>query len=305
MASPPAVTKFVFIVGSARSGTNWLRRLLSQSANVATGPETHLFSSYLQSLAESWRRHDGTHVGLSHLITEDELVEWMRGFAGLCLGRIADNRRGAGIVVEKTPKHGERAADILRLFPKAYFIHIIRDPRAVVPSLRAASRSWGSRWAPGNIRDASRKWRKDVMAIRSIPSLTERYREVRYEDLHANGADEIMRLFEWLGEPVGSEEAAAYVAASAFEKVRPKVASAADVDAQFYRRGEVDSWRRELSGSDIAIIERLTRKQMAEFGYQPVASRRDRMLAGARLQSYRLANKFAKAVRAGADRIKP
>ena len=78
-----------------------------------------------------------------------------------------------------------------------------------------------------------------------------------------------------------------------------------DVDKQFYRRGEVDFWRRELSGSDIAIIERLTRKQMAALGYEPVAGRRDRMIAEARLRAYRAANKLAKAVRAGADRIKP
>jgi hypothetical protein len=296
--------KLVFIVGSARSGTNWLRRLLSQSPNVATGPETHLFSSYLRSLEDTWHRHRGTFVGLSHFISEDELAEWMRGFAGLCLGRIADARPGAQIVVEKTPKHGEYAPDILRLFPEAFFIHIIRDPRAVVPSLRAASRSWGSRWAPDRLADASRKWRRDVMNARRAASLTERYTEVRYESLHADGAAEIVRLFAWMGEPVSREEAEAYVAACAFDKVRTTVAEE-DVDKQFFRRGEVDSWRRELSGSDIAIIERLTRKQMAALGYEPVAGRRDRMIAEARLQAYRAANKLAKAMRAGADRIKP
>ena len=114
-----------------------------------------------------------------------------------------------------------------------------------------------------------------------------------------------MRLFAWLGEPVSREEAESYVAASAFDKVRPTVSAPEEVDAQFFRRGEVDSWRRELSGSDIAIIERLTRKQMAELGYEPVAGRRDRMIAEARLQAYRAANKVAKAVRAGVDRIKP
>jgi hypothetical protein len=295
----------VFIVGSARSGTNWLRRLLSQSRNVATGPETHLFSSYLLSLDETWHRHQGTGVGLPQLISEDELAAWMRGFAELCLGRIAEGRPDARIVLEKTPKHGEHAADILRLFPKAFFIHIIRDPRAVVPSLRAASRSWGSTWAPGRLADACRKWRRDVANARTAGTVTERYCEVRYEELHADGPGEIMRLFAWLGEPVSREEAESYVAASAFEKVRPTVSSPEDVDAQFYRRGEVDSWRRELSSSDIAIIERLTRKQMAELGYEPVAGRRDQMIAEARLQAYRAANKFAKAVRAGADRIKP
>jgi len=294
----------VFIVGSARSGTNWLRRLLSQSPHVATGPETHLFSSYLLSLEETWHRHQGTRVGLPSLISEDELAQCISKFAELCLGRIAERRPAARIVVEKTPKHGEHAAKILRHFPKAFFIHIIRDPRAVVPSLRAASRSWGSKWAPGLLADASRKWRRDVEGARGAARLTERYREVRYEKLHADGPGEIMRLFAWLGEPVSRQEAEAYFSASAFEKVRPEVASN-EVDAQFFRRGEVDSWRRELPGSDIAIIEQLTRTQMAALGYEPVAGRRDRMVAGARLHSYRLADKVAKAVRAGADRIKP
>jgi hypothetical protein len=296
--------KLVFIVGSARSGTTWLQQVLSQSSNVATGPETHLFSSYLRSPEDAWRRHEGTYVGLSHLVTEDELAEWIRDFAEFCLGRIAERKPAARIVVEKTPKHGECAADILKLFPEAFFIHIIRDPRAVVPSLRAAAGSWGSRWAPKKLTEASRKWQKDVENARRPASLTERYREVRYESLHADGAGEIARLFAWMGEPVGDGEAGAYVAASAFDKVRSAVAEE-DVDKRFFRRGEVDSWRRELSGSDIAIIERLTRKQMAALGYQPVAGRRDRMIAEARLQAYRAANKFAKAARAGADRIKP
>ncbi len=120
--------KLVFIVGSGRSGTNWLRRLLSQSPNVATGPETHLFSSYLRSAAESWRHFDGSKVGLAHLISEEEMLAWMRDFADMCLGRIAEKRPNARIVLEKTPNHGGRGAEILQLFPDCYFIHIIRDP---------------------------------------------------------------------------------------------------------------------------------------------------------------------------------
>ena len=114
-----------------------------------------------------------------------------------------------------------------------------------------------------------------------------------------------MNLFEWIGEPITAANAKAYVDAAAFDKVRPPALLREEADRQFYRRGRVDSWRQELAGSEVAIIERLTRKQMAEFGYQPLASRGDRMLAAARLQSYRLANKFAKLVRASADRIKP
>lgn len=300
--------KLVFIVGAGRSGTNWLRRLLSQSPNVATGPETHLFSSYLRSAAESWRHFDGSKVGLAHLISEEEMLAWMRDFANMCFGRIAQKRPDARIVLEKTPNHGGRGAEILQLFPDCYFIHIIRDPRAVVTSLRAAAKSWGSCWAPGQIKDACRMWQKHVMRAEAIASLTSRYSEVRYERLHADGAEEIARLFAWLGEPVDRAEAERYVAKSSFDKIRAKSRvriEDGEVDKQFFRRGEVDSWRRELSATEIAIVERLTRKHMAQLGYEPVAARPARIAAAARLGAYLAANKLAKAVRAGADRIKP
>jgi hypothetical protein len=297
--------KLVFVVGPARSGTTWLQRLLAQSPNAATAHETHLFSNYLRSPPESWRRHEGGWTGLHHLISEDELLEWMRGFAELCLGRIADARPDVRMILEKTPKHGEHVADILRLFPDAFFIHIIRDPRAVVPSLRAASRSWGSTWAPGRLKEACAYWEDRVTRGRAIATMTPRYREISYERLHADGADQIAALFAWLKEPISDEEAAGYVAACAFDKMRRPVTSTEEADKLFYRRGGVDSWRRELSGSDIAIIERLTRKQMAALGYEPVAGSRDRAIAAVRLGAYVAANKFAKAVRAGADRIKP
>lgn len=117
-----------------------------------------------------------------------------------------------------------------------------------------------------------------------------------------------MRIFSLVGIPIQLHDAEAYVKACSIDNYRPRPVDRRTkkrADKHFFRRGEVDSWRRELSGSDIAIIERLTRNQMAELGYEPVAGRRDRMIAEARLQAFRAANKFAKAVRAGADRIKP
>lgn len=218
--------------------------------------------------------------------------------------KINDQKPSAGVVVEKTPDHGRYAADILRVYPEAYFIHIIRDPRAVTASVLASSKSWAAGWAPRHLKDACRYWEDRVTRGRAIATMTRRYREVFYERLHADSIESVAQLFRWMQEPATEQEVAAYVSACAFVKMRSAVAEE-DVDKQFYRRGEVDSWRRELSGPDIAIIERLTRKQMAELGYEPVAGRRHQTIAVARLGAYVAANKLAKAMRAGADRIKP
>ena len=74
--------------------------------------------------------------------------------------------------------------------------------------------------------------------------LTPRYREVIYERLHADGPAELMRLFEWLGEPIGQAEAEKYVAACAIDRVRSGDADAPwDLKTEpvaFFRRGEID-----------------------------------------------------------------
>jgi hypothetical protein len=303
--------KLGFIVGAPRSGTTWLQLVLSQSPQVATAQETHLFSQYLRSLFTSWRTFskDNRRTGLSALISEQMFLKWVGGFADCCLGEVCAKRPNAKIVVEKTPDHGSRTADILKIYPHCYFIHVIRDPRGVVGSLRAASAGWGERWAPGRIHDACVMWEDRLVQAQSASQQTSRYCEVLYERLHDDGPGEIMRLFDWFGEPIGPADAEEYFEACAIKNLRSGAANAPwDLKAEpeaFFRRGEVDSWRRELSATEIAIVERLTKKQMAKLGYEPVSGRRARLAAKTRLRAYRYADRFAKAVRAGADRIKP
>lgn len=304
-------SKIVFIVGSPRSGTTWLQLLLSQSPMVSTSHETHLFNLYLQSPNQYWRhfREQEREMGLASLISEDEFRAWIGDFSRLIIDRIAGRRPDAKLVVEKTPNHGHFAADILRVFPDAYFIHAIRDPRGVASSVRAAAGSWASRWAPTGLKDACDAWKHDILQARAIPSLATRYCEVTYERLHADGPGELMRLFDWLGEPISRAEAERYVAACAIDKLRSGNADAPwDIKSEpaaFFRRGETESWRTDLSPSDIAIVERLTKKHMQRLGYQPISERRARMVASLRLRAYRAADAFAKRARSFADRLKP
>jgi hypothetical protein len=282
--------------------------LLSQSQDVVETGATHLYSQYFKSFLRAVHTLRGDEVGISRIISDFEAYGWVRQFSSRFFERAAEQKQEAKIIVEKTPAHGACGADIVRLYPDSWFIHVIRDPRAVVSSLLAASRSWAADWAPANLIDASARWSGHVTHASSILQLTDRYVEVRYEQLHLNPEEELVRLFGLLEVRLQRHDAEAYVKACSIDRHRaPPVDRRAEkrLDKRFFRRGEVDSWRRELSGPDIAIIERLTRKQMAALGYEPVAGRRDRMIAEARLQAHRAANKLAKAMRAGADRIKP
>jgi hypothetical protein len=140
--------------------------------------------------------------------------------------------------------------------------------------------------------------------------MTRNYIEIRYESLHTDGASELLRMFQWLGVQVPLTEATEYLRRCNIDDVRSGALNSAPWELgrepeAFYRRGERGSWRSELTGLQIAIIEQLTRKEMIALGYEPVAGPRDRALARAWLNTYRFAESFAESVRRRAERIKP
>lgn len=45
----------VFLVGSPRSGTTWVQRLLASHPQIQTGQESHLFAAYIGPQLRAWR----------------------------------------------------------------------------------------------------------------------------------------------------------------------------------------------------------------------------------------------------------
>ncbi len=202
--------RVVFLVGAQRSGTTWLQLLLSRSPLVATAPETHLFSVAMRSLFSSWNI-DARPTGLHHLFAESEYRDVLRHVATWVLAKVADRKPSATVILEKTPDHILFWRDILSVFPEAHFIHIIRDPRAVVASMLAVAHSWGPRWAPGEIFAATDRWTAFVAVGRQIKSATPRYYEIAYEELVASGSHHLERLFKWLCIDVSPGECERYL----------------------------------------------------------------------------------------------
>ena len=100
----------------------------------------------------------------------------------------------ATVVVEKSPAHSLHTDLIATYLPDAWFVHIVRDGRDVVSSLRAASQGWGSHWAPAEIKRGARLWRDTVLGARACAA-TGRYVEIRYEDLRAGEPEPLRRAF--------------------------------------------------------------------------------------------------------------
>jgi len=169
---------------------------------------------------------------------------------------------GGDLLVTKRIANNFRIPLLLAAFPDARFIDITRDGRAVAYSLSRVdwwldSQIWWAgmtprQWAASGYDGwelCARNWVEEVRAIgRGLESVPERQvMSLRYETL--------------TDDPVGMLQAVALFAG--FAK-----------SAEWERRlldlrfdGRNDSWRRELSGRDIEVIERVQREELRRLQY--------------------------------------
>ncbi|MFQ5678541.1 MAG: sulfotransferase [Gemmatimonadota bacterium] len=280
--------KHVFVVGAPRSGTTWVQLLLAQHPDVATSQETHLFERYLMHLERTWLREKtvqtGRAIGLRPLLSDQEFYALCRAFAAEVLRKAAGNRTSARYVVEKTPGHVLSGEFILKLLPEAHIIHVVRDPRAAASSLRRAGRTWGRRWAPSGVIEAARVWLAHVEAGCALAAWTDRYTEIRYEELHRHGERVLHDLFCELGLEAGAEFCREALEACDIERLRRRDSlpespwSLSREPEGFYGPGRAEGWREELKRREVRLIEYIGRPAMTRLGYAPVTGQRRKPL---------------------------
>lgn len=267
--------KYVFLVGAPRSGTTWLQLMLSQHPDVATCQETHLFSAYFGALQRKWHQHekDNRKVGLQAAISYEEFISILRQSVLKVLDAIGDKP----VVLEKTPSHVQYVPEILDVLPEAYFLHIIRDPRSVAASLAAAGSSWGKTWASTDPEHNAKRWCEDVKRGLVIGKLTTRYKELHYETLLEKTTDELASIFEWLELDADCVLCQSIAENSQIRKLQNSKALGTPWDISkepegFYRKGEAEGWRSDLSSGDVAIVEASVGPLMRQLGYEMISS---------------------------------
>lgn len=294
MGRSEAMRELVFLVGAPRSGTTWLQLLLAQSPRIATVNETHLFNNYLQSFFHHWRTlpDNARRVGLSPFMSDDEIEALVGTFADRILARIGARKPEATHILEKTPDHARYGPDILRLYRDAYFVHLVRDPRAVVSSLRHVARDWGGEWAPSGVVANTLRWRRDVRRGRGLVTATERYLEVRYEDLLDDGVPVLGKIFAFLQIEALPEQCAAWLDACRPERLQDTGGTTPahwpwrlDLEPEGFFRCTGTTWRDALSAGDVAVVEAIAGDLMDKLGYTRQAAR---WRMGARVRLYDL-----------------
>lgn len=184
----------VFIVGAPRSGTTLLRSILDAHPRICCPNwETGLFE-YFQTMANGdfsrYPVQDGNFP-----LDRAGLVAWMRRCTDDLMHQLVhkvDKPRWA----EKTPAHVFCMDLIAEAYPRAQFIHIVRNGRDVIRSLQNMP------WAPRKIGWSARRWVESVEAGRAqgLKLGKDRYLELRYEQLVQDAQNSLNVICKFLGE---------------------------------------------------------------------------------------------------------
>jgi len=146
-------------------------------------------------------------------VRESEIPAWGAALSGFVkkVGFAAGRR-----VVLKNPFHSVRIPLLERLFPEARYIHIRRDPLAVIPStqrmwaLLGRSLTLGSWWGPPRMEEVVDGYRRMLALLE--PELAAlpagRRAEVRFEDLEADPVGTLRALYAGLDVAFDPEHAA-------------------------------------------------------------------------------------------------
>ncbi len=267
----------IMIVGSTRSGTSWLQRLLLENENICGGQESYFYSLFNEAFLSVKDNSDARQVGLSSYWEQEEFKQqmqelWLRTFLPTY-----NKKPEATILLDKTPFHALFIDDIATFLPEAKFIHLIRDSRAVTASLIAAGKGWGNYWASKNTKNSALEWYRHVKIACSslIAKDKKRYIEVHYEDLLVNPVLEMERIFNFIGLSVEKKGIEASIESQLFSKQK-KMGGSGITNSEgaeikepkgFFRKGEADSWKQDLNIIQKLIVWRFTRKLMYECGY--------------------------------------
>ena len=185
----------IFIGGCPRSGTTLLYSLLNSHNNIFIAFETGLMTGS-RNLN---RIHGRTNLPIAELRKLYHDSSCYPEFALNILTKLAKDA-GKPRWGDKSPVNLTAIESIIKYFPNAQFIHIIRDGRDTVCSIRNHPPSFGNKYNVNPWAKSIQLWESWVrqgMIWRNDP----RYIEVKYESLINEPEQTLKVLFNWLGEP--------------------------------------------------------------------------------------------------------
>ena len=194
--------RFIFVGGAERSGTTLVQNMLGSHPDICGAPEFHHLPDIIALRKKLHISLDRKYIDV--ICSYDDVDRHLCSLIETFLYPLAD-QHGCRYLSEKTPSNIRVFPDLIRLFPAARFIHVVRDPRAIIASMfqvgkRARQKGW-------KIQEFTRSIGAAVPYVRecqntgfaSLELAPDRVFEVIYERLVADPESETRRICEFLG----------------------------------------------------------------------------------------------------------
>jgi hypothetical protein len=272
-----------FVGGAPRSGTTWVQHMLDLHPDVSCRGEGH----FLQFLATplsglmQWRREQIEEKNTKlfketsgYPLPSADDFEFLVGSAILlALSQQCDGApyRAVG---EKTPENVFYFPNMKRLFPRAKFVGVARDPRDTLVS------AWHLVHKPRPDQDAEAALlafiRRSVGAcgdfLRKMLELRERYPNdttiVTYEDLLRTPEPALRETFRFLGVSDAPDLVALCIEGARFAAMTGGRPAGVERIGSFFRKGVAGDWRSTLTPALNELVLRELGGMFPAFGWE-------------------------------------
>lgn len=273
---------FFFVTGIPKSGTTWMQYLLNGHPDIwCSGEDNYnILMDFLEKKGRYYNNEitaaNSTIGGREYVLLNQENLSHLlvTAVALLLCNKASDS--AVKYIGSKNSLVMKTTEAYAYLFPKAKFIHIIRDGRDVSVSgwfnnLRANERETKQRWPDfrSYVEYCAHAWAFDVRKMRLFgQTYPDRYFEVRYEDLHKIPKVVIERILTFLG--VDSSLAMVNLCreAGAFEKHSGGRQRGQEDQKAFFRKGIVGDWRNHFGQDLLDIFMQSAGDLLQDLGYE-------------------------------------
>ena len=162
---------------------------------------------------------------------------------------------------DKRPAYYSFIDELDALFPDAQFIHVIRDGRACVASLKRTP------WFGHEPIPCMATWMMAIDCSRASGARLgpDRFAELRYEDLVADPEKEIRRICEFLGEQF---DPAMCEPEKIADRVNPAHYKQREQISQGIYTASLEAWRQQLAPWEVATFEQVAGDRLRRLGYE-------------------------------------
>ena len=242
------ISQPIFLIGAERSGTTLLRLMLDSHSQLSWCYEFE-YGIDLISDEGGWPSLEDYYKWLAthHIFQATNFeIDYKLNYPQLINSFLIQqkNRQGKPLVGATVHRHFDR---LLKIWPDAKFIHIVRDGRDVARSCI------GMGWA-GNVWTGIERWiEAENLWTQMKQSLPEEQRiEITYESLISSPDTTLKRLCTFMGIDFESEMLS-YHQTSTYDFPDPKL---------------LNQWKRRLSDREIQLIESRISQMLQERDYR-------------------------------------